>query len=114
MPRQQRAILGLKNSGGQLPMLRARQEYLPQMIANKQRVEDIQRSKQMQDRSYNLQKKQMKMKKKADKWGMYLGGATLLGNLYSSFRSPAAPSSSGSGGGGGFLSGIANAIKGWL
>lgn len=57
--------------------LRGRMEYLPQLVANQQRANDIQRESAQFNRSMSLQKKQMKEAQKQKRYQMGLEAGKL-------------------------------------
>lgn len=89
---QSNLISGGKRKRNQIAELNARQGMLPQLIANKQRAEELSRAEESKNtqisqfnRQFGLQQSQMKAKEKANRIGMGLEAAKFGTTVASQF-----------------------------
>lgn len=87
MASQLYSVRNAKRRGYQVDEMNARRGMLPQLIANRQRNEDIDRQQSQWDRSYALQKQASKLADRQSQIGMGVEGIKMGTNLLSSYGS---------------------------
>lgn len=100
MASQLYTVRNTRNNRYQVDAMNARRSLLPQMIANKNRKEDILRQENQYNQSYNLQKKQQKLANRQAKVGMGIEAAKMGLNVAQNFGGKTL------GGSGGIFSGL--------